>query len=402
MLFKGSVRLLVFIVFVLGALPSIVLAQSDDDNVQNQPVAFIDSDGNLNLMTLGSGEPIVIAENVNPTEIYPLFQFTGFVFSPDGSRLIYHDTVTRNLMMVKSGDEASTILVEGNTSGYLIAFDETGDNLYYMGFETTPTDSEFYVDYTIYQVGLDGGESTPVTTFTYEVGCGGGTNDPAEIVYTVANSAGFLGNNQYFARIDGGFLYTIQCGGIGMGIVNDAGESHILDEQLRRVQLSPDGSKLAGIREDSVIVYNLSDESILVEYEANADQLGWANDNTVVFSRLDECSTIEVSAEQAEALGQGSMMFESRFCEISVNTLDISTDEAIEFTKFNGSGYGVGSIQPVGDGGFIFTLVDSQYLMTDAKDSTAIYHLSTESDGGGKLIAGGVKAVVGDSAFVTR
>ncbi len=402
MLFKGSVRLLVFIVLVLGALPSIVLGQSDDDNTQNQPVAFVDSDGNLNLMALGSGEPIVIAENVNPTEIYPLYQYNDFVFSPDGSRLVYHDLATRNLMVLVSGAESSQILVEGNTSGFPTVFDESGDSIYYIGYETTPTDSEFYVDYTIYQVGLDGGESTPVATFTYEVGCGGGTNDPADIVYTFANSAGFLGNNQYFARIDGGFLYTIQCGGIGVGIVTDNGESHILDDQLRRIQLSPDGSKLAGIREDSVVVYDLSDESIVIDYEANADQLGWATDDTIVFSRLDECSTIEVSAEQAEALGQGSMMFESRFCEISVNTLDISTDEAIEFTKFNGSGYGVGSIQPVGDGGFIFTLVDSQYLMTDAEDSTAIYHLSTESDGGGKLIAGGVKAVVGDSAFVIR
>lgn len=391
------IRPLILVLCLLAIVPQLVGAQSDEGSVFEPAIAYLDTNGNLMMTSWEAEDSLLIAENTNPSQLFPQFQYSQFAFSPDGAMLAFRDGATRNLLIRRSGDDAASTLVEGNTSQF--AFDATGTLIYYVGFETTPTDSEFYVDYTIYQISVEGGDSTPLGTYTYEVGCGGGTNDPAEMVYWVANNASFLSNTQFFGRFDGGFLYTMRCDGIGVGIVSDGGDNRVFDDELRRVSLSPDGTKLAGIRPEKIFVYDLLDESVLFEIEAFADQLSWLDDDTVVFSRVVNCAPIMVSTEQAEDLELGQMAFESRFCELSLNTLDISTDGVVETEIFNGSGYGIGGIEAAGENALLFTIIDSQYLMTDGDDSTSIYYLEIGGDGV-ELVASGISAVANGGAFI--
>lgn len=394
---KRSVSSLLFIIVLLITTAQLSLAQPEGETVFDPAIAYIDTAGNLLMKSRSAEDSATIAENTNPTELYPLFQYSLFTFSPDGSALVYRDGQTRNLMIRRSGQESANILVESNASGFPITFDPTSTIIYYVGYETTPTDSEFYEDYTVYGITIDGNDQTPLATFTYEVGCGGGTPDPADIVYTVANNAGFLGNSQSFARVDAGFVYTMRCDGIGVGLVTTNGDSHVIDGQLRRVNLSPDGTQLAGIRDGKMIVYNLEDESILAEVETSVDQLNWLDNDTIVFSTLESCSPINVSAEQAEALELPALAFESRLCELTLNTLNLV--DLTETEIFSGNGYGIGGIESASENALIFTLIDSQYLMTDAENTTAIYYLEIGGDGA-ELLASGVKAIPSSGPFM--
>jgi hypothetical protein len=160
------------------------------------------------------------------------------------------------------------------------------------------------------------------------------------------------------------FLYSTRCDGSGLQILEGQGGGiSELPVDLRRAKLSPDQTQLAAIGDQGLVVVDLGTLQVTpIPTSLMPDQIGWDITSTQIFyNNLFAAESITWRDDSTEARARkilGTYPFESRLNTISLFQID--TRSLLEVKLWEGTGFAIGTLEPVPDGkGILFTLIPS-------------------------------------------
>lgn len=298
------------------------------------------------------------------------------VFSEDGTLLayiIFDENYESQLRVANVADGTTQEIVSKIEAGFPVSF-QADNNILYAKYseEVDPTNEVYRVD--IWSSPVDGGEPLLLGTFQQGVGCGGGSNIPADAVY-FEETQGLGGFHLILEETPYGILHSAECGGSIIALLDPAtGEDHIISENFTRTALSPDRSKIAGIelnarmegdnyiRETRLLVADLATLEITeLTTSTEPDQLTFSADSESVFysTRIESGDFYEIlSAEDVAAFNAalgfdyGSLL---RYTA-AIREVDIASNTETEV--FSEDGYAIGRMIALEDGSaLIFSLV---------------------------------------------
>lgn len=195
-------------------------------------------------------------------------------------------------------------------------------------------------------------------SFYFGVGCGGGSPIPADWAYN-AETDGFGGFFLTLADTPAGIVYSLNCGGVGIGIIDPtADETRVLDDTLSRVVIVPDGNRAAGIRTNMIdrsmgtlVLLDLNTGSAVdIATSGEPDQLAWSADGQAIYystRTMGENIITQLSDEQRDVITQdfGFEMTELYAFSAGVHRVELVTGSDNEI--FNANAYAVGRMSEV-------------------------------------------------------
>lgn len=212
------------------------------------------------------------------------------------------------------------------------------------------------------------------------VGCGGGSPFPMDAVYNV--EAGFGGRSLSFYATPGGVVYSLNCAGVGLGLLDTAsGENRVLGGALSRAALADDGQRLLAFDEATgqIIVLSLTSGSRTALNPAQpVDQLAWlAADRIAYSSRVLLAEPLPLSEAEAEALGAAFGLPADAIPQYHVVVSQMTLD-GTETTLADQPGWAIGRMAR-SNGALIFSLISNGESWVEALSTGAIDPLSPDS-----------------------
>ncbi len=303
-----------FILMLLAILAFIQFGPAAQAQTNSQvPLAYIDNTGNVRLAASGNDQGTAITQDADfkiPQTSPLTHNYTHLRWSPDGSKLAFQDSVTGNLLVATLG-KAPQLIASHGAAEYPPAWLSDGNTIAYVVNTQQPAGTNA-VTMSIQQVLSSGGQPTQVGSFAASQGCGGGGTDPADILY--AQETALNGNFLTFASMNGGWLYSTACTGIGLAWNNASHQQQWKIDNVGRVVLSPSGTQAAAVlfdqnaRPSSLIYIDLtSGRNGALNTGSAVDQVGWsADESTILYSTIDGQSVslwkIPVQGAQATQL----------------------------------------------------------------------------------------------------
>ncbi|MFW5748782.1 MAG: TolB family protein [Chloroflexota bacterium] len=335
--------------------------------------AYVDAEG---LAVYIPGQGVVHRIAGTPT------QFNNLRFDANGSRLLYTRYVNGgqavHLLDVGSGSQQT--LTE-NAAFLPPAFGRDGA-VYYTEMnnsEITESPTGPQLGVTIFR--FDIGSAQPVGEVGVGVGCGGGSPFPMDAAYNI--EAGFGGRALTFTDTASGMLYSLNCAGVGLGLVDlETGEIRILSEAISRVTLAPDEARIAGVDERSgqLTVIDLRDGAASTLGNAHpVDQLTWSSDGGAVFYSSRELlpDPLPLSEDEAAAVARTLGLPADGIPQYNVRIQRISTGGG-ESTIFSEPAWAVGRMYSRG-GALYFSLISNGEAWVEALASGEIDPLAADS-----------------------
>jgi hypothetical protein len=225
-------------------------------------------------------------------------------WSSDGAYLlyVYNDGITRSLMLARA-DGREAVAVAENVGLLPPTFTRGVNSVLYTverSFDQIDAQNRLPVD--VFQQLFDPetllptGQTTQIGTIPFGVGCGGGSPFPMDAVYN--EEAGFGGSALRLEDTLYGILYSTDCSGVGLGLLNPStGETAPLADDLGRAVVNANGSRLAGIafstetmQSVEIRVIDLLTRDVSASYAplegelTLPDQLAWGADDSIYYS----------------------------------------------------------------------------------------------------------------------
>lgn len=234
-------RFITFFVIVISLVwAGSVFAQDADVQDTSLPFAAV-IDSQLWVYLPGQA-PVQIATTV-PGVQYPAWNAAGDLLA----YVAADENYVPHPYVYNTATGTSTQVGEFLESGFPLSF--TSDNrLLFAKINPTSDFMQGIYKVDIWAAAPDGSsEPTLLGTFDQGVGCGGGSLIPADLVYS-AETEGLGGFGLILAETPFGILHSAECGGSTTGLLDPAtGTDKLISQNLGRVKLSPDKSKIAGI-----------------------------------------------------------------------------------------------------------------------------------------------------------
>jgi hypothetical protein len=143
----------------------------------------------------------------------------------------------------------------------------------------------------IFRHTLPAGPPEALATFTYGVGCGGGSPDPRDGYYT--SETGLGGSAMLFQALgDGRLLHSVNCDGTGLALATPQQARMIVEGRrqgsVARGVLAADGTQVAGLTDLQppalAVVTLASGELRRIDTTAPPDQVAWGPDGRLYYS----------------------------------------------------------------------------------------------------------------------
>lgn len=276
------------------------------------PIAYVGTDGNIYVTQLGGGKgtPITVDANGTALTYYPFYQslhvYTNLRWSADGNNLAFVDALSNTLFVATSG-QSPHIVARGIVGNYPPFWVPGSVEVGFAIPAGTGNAGGSAATFQIQAMPAAGGNPRVLGEFDANVGCGGTENDPATAAYSA--ETGFFGNGMILAPVtSGGYLYTLQCGGIGLGFTSGTGSGWQRPD-LGRAALSPDGTQLIALQMGSSNgqtapsglekVDLATGQGTALTTKPGIDQVGWADNNTILFSTVTLPTPITPTISQA-------------------------------------------------------------------------------------------------------
>ncbi len=257
-------------------------------------LAYVDSAGNVFLMPPGATQATALTTDADfkpQSATPPTHNYTHLRWSPDGTKLAFEDTVAGNLYVAASGS-AYRLLASGVAAEYPPAWLPDSSAVAYVVNTQQPAGGTA-MTMGIQQIAIDTGQSKAIGTFVETQGCGGGSGDPASILY--AQETGLNGNPLTLAWTKSGWLYSTACTGIGLALNNSSNQQQWKVDNVGRIAVATSGSQAAGVLFDqnskpsSLVYIDLATGRYgALSTGPGVDQVGWSADETLIlYSTLD-------------------------------------------------------------------------------------------------------------------
>jgi len=342
----------------------------------DSPILFYTgADGNVYRAAWNEYPGMNITGDIAPTPATPspLPRFDHvygyYRWSPDGQHVAFVDSAAPARLLLTDADGSQPIQLATDLAPlYPPAWSPDGSALAYV--KPTQTFRANTQVMEVYAVAAPGsGDAAPrlLATFEREVGCGGGSSDPADTVYS--RETGFMGSALTLAWLPGDILLlTPSCTGAGLARLDLAsGEVAPIDPALSRVSLSPDRSRAAGITIDAeqnralALVTLASGEAQPIPVSGTPDQVLWGADGQRLY-----VSTVELLERVARDGGEESIgVYTVRLWRVDLT----SGETALLFEQ---EGRGIGTLTEALDGrGLIFSFVEDSRAWLQTVESNA-------------------------------
>jgi dipeptidyl aminopeptidase/acylaminoacyl peptidase len=366
---KRSNGLILFILLLAFALP----VGARDKSLAASPFAAV-IDGSL---TIYPGGDVLMRVN-NPANKGIL----SLAWSPDGSKLAYlqyDEQYVSHLFAADANGNGTPIQLETGKleAGFPISFTPDGQILY-VAQGVFPQDATTPYKVSVNRVKPEAGaQPETIGTFEHRVGCGGGSNIPADWQYWV--ETGFGGDFLTLTWTDFGLLHSTVCGGNALALLDlKTGVDKIVGPNVEqngpaklgvvRAKVSPDGKQFAAVQVQyaepkvirSLITVDLATLKITALATASApDQLAWGQDGTLFYSARDEDADLakDLKADErqrvATALGYQSVSdLKVPSYNVTIHQFNPATGD--DKLVYSGSGYAIGRIEAASDGKTLF------------------------------------------------
>jgi hypothetical protein len=253
-------------------------------------LAYVDGTGNVKLEAAGTTTAAPITQDANfdvtVTTTLPVHNYTHLRWSPDGSKLAYQDSSTRNLYVVTPGS-APKLVASNIMSEYQTAWlPDSSAVVYAVNTQQTAGDLKYTIN--LQQVAPDGSNPHVIASFAAQEGCGGGGFSLAEVLYDM--ETGFGGNLLSLAWTKYGWLVSTSCAGNGLALVGLNNQVLWTAPSLGRAAVSPSGALAMAIvlntslRPTTMVTLDLSSGHFTVSSVAPiVDQIGWSADEQNLF-----------------------------------------------------------------------------------------------------------------------
>lgn len=250
------------------------------------------------------------------TEV-PELWYSNPQISPDGNKITYlknAGTDVRTLMVYDINGKNMTQLA--NDAAWVPAATEWSNDsqkIYYPisnGFDMT-TGIETIV---VKSINIATGEIQEHGQYGVQTGCGGGSSDPADRVSTDENLLTSTGGGYIFdlSPQNNYLIHATICHNVGLGILDlSTKQDRVLDENVTKAVISPDGSKIAAVSDGNIVIFNVITggiESTFPISEAPRALL-WGADGKVVLystSKLTDTLTLDDKAVSDLEWGAGN------------------------------------------------------------------------------------------------
>ena len=261
------------LLIILAALPLALNAQGGD----LPPIAAVT---NGQLFIYGPGGQ---AQNVSGGGFQ---RFSSLTWSPNGQALAYAVANGGYTVHTANRGGGGGVQLATGASFMPLTFSADGSSVIYaVNGDIVQGDAGPLQTMTVLsQTASGGSQPESIGQFSFGVGCGGGSPFPMDGVYNT--EAGFGGRGLTFARTDFGLLHSVSCAGTGLALLDlETSEDRLIDASLTNATLSPDGTRVAAIRQGGIVVINLADLSQQgLPNAALPDQLAWTDNNTIYYS----------------------------------------------------------------------------------------------------------------------
>lgn len=300
------------LMILLLTMVSILQAQET-----NKPYAAIV--GNTLTLFVPGSEPQAVVEAQSPAA------FSSLMWHDETLVFMVWDEIGRNRLGYVNLENPMPMTL--NTmwleTGYPISFSIDGEHLL---FAAPSEQNEGYENYQIdlYRIPL-GFDAEPelIGTVPHGVGCGGGSTIPADWVYST-ETQGFGGFYLTLQETPFGIVHSRDCGGIVTALFNpETGEDTVISENLAKVVISPDKTKIAGTELDlsihqssNVVIYDLETlEATAVPTDYTPDLIAFSADGERLFY-----TTREATGDYRDELTDQQ---KSKLDEVSLNIMEI-------------------------------------------------------------------------------
>jgi hypothetical protein len=282
--------------------------------------------------------------------------------SPDGALIAYVDPNQGALWLARVSDGAAQQVASDVVDGYPLAWKADGSQLAYMA---QVADRLQLRAVQLPELSLrDLGE-----TLAMRADCPLTSDDPSDRLYW--SETGAEGNAALMAWSGETLYYSLRCG-IGVAQLS-AGKSSVLNTDLRRAQLSPDGRALLGVlpveNGTALVRLNLQTGALdRIETPLPVEQLAWRPDGRGFFFASAELKATATVSEGDPARGLalfGAFPLRVKTYALKLWAVDLRTGVLTEL--FEGEGRAIGRIAPSPDGsGVLFSVVQSAQRLADA------------------------------------
>ncbi|HLY24997.1 MAG TPA: SH3 domain-containing protein [Aggregatilineales bacterium] len=274
----------------------------------NNPFAFVGADGNVTLAQIGNAIAVPIttdsAITSTPDQVYVQTSklYSNLTWSPDGTKLAFMSGQT--LFVAASGNAPVTIVQKvagapawSSDSSKLAYFVATG--------QPDPSDPTG----TLWQgqavsIAANGSASSPqyAGTISFGGGCGGGGFSPSLVLYY--QEAGYAGNPYQVVWTNKGFVYTMNCVGMGLALRDSTGKVIWQVADAGRVAISPDRSRAAAVRFDkqnhslgAIFIDLATGATTPLSSDTTIDQFAWSADgSTILYSKQVPGTSVSANA----------------------------------------------------------------------------------------------------------
>lgn len=339
------------------------------------------------MVAVVDGELVYFAADGTQTRIADADQFVfNLTWSPDGSRVAYktfEQELSGFALKSVSVPDGEVEMIIGDTGDLPAAFSTDGQQVIYIqpvSWEELSEEMAQGPDYPVTVVTQSlhaDAEPQVLGEIMYGTGCGGGSIFPMDGVYS--EEAGFFGNNVIFTNTDFGIVYSLNCAGLGLGLFDTtSGESTVLDSDIARASISPDGIRIGGVLLDQMtmeaahrlaIIDIATGELTALDTQFRPDQVVWGSDDVLYYSTRDRDGSLDLTETQSAVFAEwlNDPEFDVPNFAYSIRRFDLNTgsDEA---TGVEGSGWAVGRMFAVGEH-LYFSIVPGGEAWVEALES---------------------------------
>jgi len=355
--------------------------------------------------------PQVIDNNVNPFA-------SKLVWSPNGNYLAYlkmsEDGIASLMLTDSLGSTPQVIATDVNSNTF--SFSEDSSQLHYTVIPTPEKATSIGDNYTVDVMSHTIGSTSPAMKLAsfQQASCGGGAPLPYDALYWI--EAGFGGMNPILQVVESGILHSNTCGGMGLSLVKPRnGEATLLDADISRVSVSPDGKTVIGIKNNQLIVVDIATgESTIVETDVTPDQVIWGAEGTgniyySIRNTTDEVITYTAEEQQKIFNATGLDIANIAINQVAIHRLNLETGN--EEVVYENAAYAIGQMTLLPDNRLLMiseipSLSAWLENVLDAETNefvdieTELYLVSLE-DGETRLLATGLSsAKLNDEAYV--
>jgi len=312
------------------ATPAIFNVDSLSINGQLQgKLAFI---RNNNLWISINGVETQLTNDADPSNTgLPKLWYGNLQISPDGTKIAFlkmTDTNARALM-VADIDGKNIRQLANDVAWTLPTLEWSNDNqkIYYAS-AIDPTENMLAKS-----IDLSTGELQEQGQFTVHSGCGGGSPDPADSVASNENLRPFGGQVFSLSPQNNYIVHTVSCTGSGLGVLDlSTKQDRALNDRARGAVISPDGSRIAAISDNNIVILNVSSGNIENTFPAaeTPQALLWNPDGKgILYSTSRLANTVTLDDNIAlDVLGSSPASF-----NLNVSTLWMVALESEQSTK---------------------------------------------------------------------